>query len=133
MAPTAPPPADEPLAPAPQNAFVTLAEGCESGALLDELSDRTRELIASLHQQTHLRGGTAKGALTLSFELRLDPAGILDVRANVAVKEPKAERERSIFYRLPDNSLSPNNPRQLTMDLPPRAVDTPAAAPRLVG
>ena len=62
MAPTAPPPADEPLAPAPQNAFVTLAEGCESGALLDELSDRTRELIASLHQQTHLRGGTAKGA-----------------------------------------------------------------------
>jgi hypothetical protein len=115
------------------NAFVPLVEGCESGLLLDELSDRTRELIDALYQHTQLRGGTAKGTLTLSFEIRCDHQGLLDVRANVATKEPKAERERSIFYRLPDNSLSANNPKQLTMDLPPRAVDAPAAAPRLVG
>lgn len=115
-------PQTTPPAGSPQ-AFEVLVSSCEDGTLLAELNDRVRDLIGALHQQQVARGGTPKGSFSVAFQFSLDHAGILEVSAAVAVKEPKAERSRTIFYRLGDNSLSPNNPRQLTMDLPPRTVE----------
>ncbi len=121
---------DQPTAPPVESTptFQTLVTACEDGALFDELNTRVRELVATMHQEQQARGGKPKGALSVSFSFSLDSGGIMEVSAAVAVKEPKTERSRTIFYRLRDNSLSPNNPKQLTMDLAaPRHVDAPAA------
>ena len=102
--------------PAPP-AFQTLCGAAEDGRLMDELNQRVCELVSTMRQEQSARGGKPKGSLTLSFAFALDQHGLMEVTANVAVKEPKAERSRSIFYALQDNTLSPNNPKQLTMDL----------------
>lgn len=116
----------ESTAPAPP-AFQTLCGAAEDGRLLDELNQRVCELVATMRQEQSARGGKPKGALTLAFAFALDQHGLMEVTANVTVKEPKAERSRSIFYALQDNTLSPNNPKQLTMDLgAPREVIPPA-------
>lgn len=98
-------------------AFATLLHAAEDGRLIDELNERTRELVHVMRQEQAARGGKPKGAITLSFAFSLDQHGLMEVTANVATKEPKAERSRSIFYTLQDNSLSPNNPKQIVMDL----------------
>lgn len=110
-------------APVQQQNFLTLLAACEDGALLSELNDRARELIAVMQNEATSRGSKPRGSLALSFEFKLDK-GIVEVSADVKVREPKAERSRTIFYRLNDNTLSPNNPKQITMDLGgPRQVE----------
>lgn len=107
-------------------AFQTLVGAAEDGRLLDELNDRVRDLVATMHQQQMARGGKPKATLSLAFDFKL-VEWMMEVTANVVVKEPKSERSRSIFYRLTDNSLSPNNPRQISMDLgAPREVPAPS-------
>jgi hypothetical protein len=108
-----------------QDSFLTLLNACEDGALVSELNDRVRDLVATMAQEGMARGGKPKGGITVSFSFALDQGGIMEVSANVAVKEPKTERSRTIFYRLKDNTLSPNNPKQITMDLAPRHADAP--------
>lgn len=108
-------------------AFQTLLFACEDGTLLAELDERLQDLVATMHQEQVARGGKPRGALSISFAFTLDHTGIMEVAADVKVKEPKTERSRTIFYRLNDNSLSPNNPKQLTMDLgAPREVPAPS-------
>lgn len=116
---------------APGNAFLPILESCEDGVLLDELSDRVRDLIAAMREQQSARGTRPRGSLTLKLDFVMD-AVTVEVRADVSVKEPKTERQRSIFWYLRDHSLSANNPRQIVMDLPPREVDIPSTAPRIV-
>ncbi len=107
-------------------AFQTLVSAAEDGRLLDELNDSVRELVDVMHKQQQARGGKPKGALTVSFNFTMDQHGLMEVIANVNVKEPKAERSRSIMYRLQDNTLSPNNPKQITLDLgTPREMPAP--------
>lgn len=110
-----------------QPAFQTLCGAAEDGRLLDDLNERVRQLVNVLRSEQQARGGSPKGALTLSFAFQLDQHGLMEVTANVKTTEPKAQRSRSIFYALQDNTLSPNNPKQLTADLgTPREVPTPA-------
>ncbi len=109
-------------------AFETLCNAAEDGRLLDELNERTRELVAVMRNEQSARGGKPKASLTLAFSFQLDQHGMMEVTANVTTKEPKAERSRSIFYALQDNTLSPNNPKQIVMDLgTPREVAPPPA------
>lgn len=108
-------------------AFQTLCSAAEDGRLLDELNQRVCELVAVMRTEQSARGGKPKASLTLAFAFQLDQHGMMEVTANVTTKEPKAERSRSIFYALHDNTLSPNNPKQLTMDLgTPREMVPPA-------
>lgn len=118
--------ADEtPTKPVPM-AFQTLCGAAEDGRLLDELNRALTDLVATMRKEQMSRGGKPKGALTLGFALQLDQHGMMEVQANMKVTEPKAERSRSIFYTLQDNTLSPNNPRQIAMDLgTPREVTPP--------
>lgn len=111
--------------------FIQFMSAAEDGALLEELGERLRELVARMHQEAMSRGGKPKGSIGVTFDLKLD-GQIVEVSADVRVKEPKTERSRSIFYRLNDNGLSSNNPKQLTMDLAqPRAIE-PAREIRVV-
>lgn len=104
------------MPPVPQQNFLTLLSACEDGALLSELNDRARELIAVMHQEAMRTGSKPRGSLAIAFDFKLDK-GIVEVSADVKVREPKAERSRTIFYKLNDNTLSPNNPKQISMDL----------------
>lgn len=119
--------------PIQQQNFITLLSACEDGALLAELNDRARDLVSTMYQEQMARGGKPKGSLTLGFEFKLDQSGIIEVSADVKVREPKTERSRTIFYRLQDNSVSPNNPKQITMDLgAPREATAPQQQMRVV-
>lgn len=118
---------ETPSKPVAQQSFLTLLSACEDGALLSELNDRMRDLVAVMKQEQSARGGEPRGALSVSFSFKMERSGITEVSADVRVKEPKTERSRSIFYTLNDNSLSPNNPKQISMDLAPREVEAPPA------
>lgn len=116
-----------------QPAFLTLLNAQEDGTLVAELNDRLIELVNTMHQEQTSRGGKPRGSLSIAFDFKLDHTGVMEVSADVKVKEPKTERSRSIFYRMSDNSLSPNNPKQITMDLgAPREVNAPQQAMRVV-
>lgn len=118
-------PPDTP-APPPPSAFPTLLSASEDGRLLDDLNEQLTKLVGAMRNEQLARGGRPKGSLTLGFSFQLDNNGIMEVVASVATKEPKAERSRSIFYAVQNNTLSPNNPEQLTMDLgTPREVPAP--------
>ncbi len=118
---------DTPIQPVPM-AFQTLVGAAEDGRLLDELNVVLTDLVATMRKEQLARGGRPKGALTLGFALQLDQHGMMEVTANMKVTEPKAERSRSMFYTLQDNTLSPNNPRQISMELgTPREAPAPAA------
>ena len=120
-----------PLTPDQALAFQTLCGAAEDGRLLDELNESVRELVSVMYQHQSSRGGKPKGALTLKFDFTMDQHGLMEVVADVHVKEPKAARSRSIMYRTPGNALSPNNPKQITMDLgTPR--ETPAPSMRVI-
>lgn len=115
----------------PLGAFGALLLAAEDGKLADELSDRVKELVGTMAEEQRRRGGKPKGSLTLSLGFSLDSGGVMEVVANVTLKEPKAERSRSIFYALRDNTLSPNNPKQYAMDLEPNR-EVPAAELRVI-
>lgn len=117
-----------------QGTFVTVLRASEDRALLDELNDRMRELVATMHQEQTSRGGKPKGALSVAFGLQLDHTGVMEISATVSVKEPKTERSRTIFYRTSDNSLSPKlrNAPSMTATVKPDApllTPSPQGAP----
>lgn len=122
---------DPPITQEQALAFQTLVGAAENGTLLDELNTSVRDLVQTMYEHQTARGGKPKGSLSLSFSFTMDQHGLMEVVADVNVKEPKAARSRSIMYRTAGNSLSPNNPKQTTMDLgAPREV--PAAPMRVV-
>ncbi len=122
----------EPASPSPPPlAFQALVSSAESGLLLDELNLRVTELVKVMEREQRKSGGKPKASLALSFAFQLDQNGVMEVTASVTTKEPKTERSRSIFYALKNGMLSPNNPKQLTMDLgTPR--ELPAAEMRVI-
>ncbi len=120
-----------PLTPDQALAFQTLVGAAEDGRLLDELNETVRDLVSVMYQHQTARGGKPKGSMSLSFSFTMDQHGLMEVVADINVKEPRAARSRSIMYRTPGNALSPNNPKQITMDLgTPR--ETPAPAMRVI-
>lgn len=116
--------------PAASPTFVGFLDQVEDGDLARDLSEQLRQLVESMHRQADIAGGKPKGKLTVVVDLKLE-GGVFEVRADVKVTAPKAPRQRSIFYRHPDNGLSANNPKQLDLGMDAREVrDVAAAAPR---
>jgi len=117
---------------APPFDFLEFLRNAEDGVLVGDLTDAIRNLLANLHQTQLRRGGNPSGSLSITFGLMLGQSGDVEVTAAFSDKLPKSTRPRTIMYRTPDNALSPNNPRQLSMTLPARPVDAPAQSIRIV-
>jgi hypothetical protein len=99
----------------------------EDGRFHASLTKQWEDFLAELHEAASLRGGEAKGKMTLAFEFSLD-GGLVEVSADVATKTPKLKRGKSVFWLTPENHLSRQNPNQ--PELPLRDVTASAAAAR---
>lgn len=77
------------------------------------------ELISKLDQHVHDYGGSAKGALTIKLDFRVDRDGV-ETRAKVTANTPEAPATRSNSFIGADGDLTGSNPLQ--PDLPLRDV-----------
>lgn len=96
----------------------------EDGRVESELNDRLVELVNLMQQQERLVGGKPKGKLVLSLDLKLE-AGAFEIVADISTKRPKTPRARSILWATRDGQLTPQNPRQVEMELAPRDIPAP--------
>lgn len=108
-----------PVAAPPARTFGTLLGEVEDGRLHAELTDKLRDLVASLSE---IPGGKGSGSLSVTLTLKMDQ-GIVEIVPEVKLKTPKAARGRSLFWATPENNLTRNNPNQ--PDLPFRDVSVP--------
>lgn len=104
----------------PARSFADFLRQIEGGRLLNEISDAMRDLIAAMEDRHADGANKVKAKVTLSLSLTLD-RGSYDVVPKFEVKLPEQPRPRSIFWATPENNLTPQNPKQMTMDL--RRVD----------
>lgn len=86
------------------------------GALNDKLSQEMREMNAQLSNQAIKHGGKPKGRITLVVDFVLDQ-GVMDIDTSVAVKMPKEQSDRSVYWLTENNKLSKSNPRQAELPL----------------
>lgn len=101
--------------------FGTFLNQMDDGALMQELSEKLQLLskVCGDYATRYQRAG--KGTLTVTFNLTAIGATV-QVASDVKVKEPKALRPGSTFWRTPGGNLTVENPRQ--QKLPLREVPT---------
>lgn len=104
----------------PARSFATLLGYIENGAFLKELSEATRDMIAEMSNRQLDGAAKVKGKIVLTLALTLD-RGSFDLVPKFDIKLPEQPRDRSIFWATRDNDLTPENPKQMKMDL--RRVD----------
>jgi hypothetical protein len=106
--------------------ILTLLRTINDGALAQELSEKMRDLVTLMSAQSQASGGKPKAVLTLKLNLKLD-GGVFEIVPEIAIKEPKLTRDRTMLYGLPDGGLTSDNPRQYSLGLPPRDVSGASA------
>lgn len=111
----------------PARTFGQFLQEHEDGRFHASLTKAWEDFLSELHEAAGLRGGEAKGKMTLSFEFSLD-GGLVEVTADYATKTPKLKRGKSVFWLTPENHLSRSNPNQ--PELPLRDVTAGAAVAR---
>lgn len=104
----------------PARSFADLLRHIEGGAFLNEISDAMRDLIAEMENRHADGANKVKAKVKLELSLTYD-RGAYDLVPKFETKLPDLPRQRSIFYATPENNLTPQNPRQMNLDL--RRVD----------
>ena len=95
------------------------------GELHSELSDVLGELIDKLTTHANARG-KAKGKLAINLSFDVDDRGVVEVKSDVKVVEPKPERGKGVFWIDAEGNLTAKNPRQTELAL--REVSSPPMA-----
>jgi hypothetical protein len=80
------------------------------GTLVEDLTKQMNELTAKCAET-----GRA-GALTLTLQLKPGKGGQIEVFDDIKVKAPKEERGSSIFFVTPENNLTRDDPKQLSIE-----------------
>lgn len=92
----------------------------EDGNLNHDLSEWMREAVANV--SNHYDEYRGKPSAKVSVEISITcEEGVLVVVAKPKVSMPQPPRPKRIYYATEGNALTPNNPKQLRMDL--RQVD----------
>lgn len=91
------------------NSFLTNLNTQRGGALLEELGDEYREVIAAVRETGK------KGKLTV--ELDVHPGGgqdneVLHIKDNVKVTKPEHDKKSSVYFSTQQNELTRQNPEQ---------------------
>ena len=101
--------------------FSQLIAQHEDGALNADLSNKLRDIIASLNQQFIDHGGKPTASLTVKLGFKLD-SHCVEVTVNATESLPKEARGKTIYWSTSGNMLTRSNPRQ--QELPFRDVST---------
>lgn len=83
----------------------------EDGQFNEDLTEAQKEVIHAMNDAVALRGGKAKGSLTIKIEFELED-GIINAKTAFTVSKPKVPRSKSIFWTTKDGLLTTANPRQ---------------------
>lgn len=110
--------------PGPRN-FGQLVAEHEDGRFHNAASDALHELLLRIRDAAGLRGGNAKGTLTIKLEIEQED-GNIEITAEITSKAPKLRRGRSIYWMTPEGHLTRGNPNQ--PELPLRDVSASAGA-----
>jgi hypothetical protein len=118
------------VAPPPAGAIINFAQlvaAVESGELNADATREMQRLVAQLNDEL-LIGRKTSASISVRITLTAD-RGVIDTIGDLAVKEVKKPRSRSILY-IRQGVLTPRDERQA--DLPFRTVDAPPTAFRTV-
>lgn len=93
----------------PARTFTQTIDALRFGTLSDELTDKLRDLVATV-------AFTGKaGSLTLTLALKPGKGGQIEVFDDIKLKEPKPEKGSSLMFATPENNLQREDPRQLQL------------------
>lgn len=95
--------------------FALLLQGLEDGQVLQDLTDKTSELSLKLLKHAE-QVSKAKGEIVLKLKFNADATSV-EIVADIAVKEPKMLRTRTLAWFNKDGSLSGQNPKQQLLPL----------------
>lgn len=95
--------------------FGQLVARLDQGDLHRALSDSLVEIVGQLHDA---RDKGAKPAASLVLTLKFTMVkGEIEIAHNFKTAMPERPGGRDLMWSTPDNRLTPNNPRQQSMDL----------------
>ncbi|WP_422074154.1 hypothetical protein [Tranquillimonas rosea] len=89
----------------------------DGGEFLQSLLAQHAELMASLQDHVNAHHKKASGSMTLKLSFGMDKHGTVEIKADADFKPPKEPAAKAIAWMGSDNRLTPQNPRQTTMDL----------------
>jgi hypothetical protein len=105
----------QPAIYAEQRTVAMLLAHMEEGQFNQDASDALRDLVAKLNDAAVNRGGKPVGKLVITLDFKLDD-GIIETRSDYKVTAPKTSRRKTIMWATPNNNLTPDNPRQISMN-----------------
>lgn len=111
--------------------FSVFLSALSDGEAHGQLSQEMYDLVRKLQEMAHLKGGKAKGMLTLKLGFVVNTTGVCAVAYDIDVKQPKKPKSDGIFWATKDGNLSPHNPKQQM--LPLRDVSNPTEVVDLDG
>lgn len=88
----------------------------EGGALVSELADKIKDIVAELNNVRADEGGKPKATLSLSLAFKLD-GDTIEIVPTLDVKMPARTRHKTVLWTTGDNTLTPANPKQQEMEL----------------
>lgn len=95
----------------PTRTFSILLTELEDGQIHDELSKAVQDIVAELETVSAGQGGKPTATLTVKLEFTRD-SGVIEIKADYAVKNPKLKRIKSLFWPTKENHLTRDNPKQ---------------------
>ena len=97
---------------APRNElnFLEFIQSFRRGELLDEGNQKLNELMEAIGQTG------AGGKLSLTFDLKVNKAGQLEITPNLTIKKPARALGTGIYFVSDDNRLTRRDPRQMDIE-----------------
>lgn len=105
------PKAEEAKDEGPRNFGVFLSHVDDGDAVI-ACSQEMHDLMVALSEEADRTQGTAKGALTLKLDFKVEHSGVVGVTYSIATKEPTPARGGSVFWLSGGKNLVVENPRQ---------------------
>lgn len=92
----------------------------DDGDLANEFTAELQRMLATCKEHAGPKG-KAKGQVTLVVTAEFE-GGIVTLAGDVATKVPKKKRGSSMYWVLPDGTVSTEHPQQMSMFAGPREV-----------
>jgi hypothetical protein len=110
----------------------TLGEGAVQAEATEQLHDLVKHLLLDANH-----GGSGKGKLTITLNLKAEREGTVAITSSVDVKAPKLALPKSTYWTTAQGNLTEHNPKQVKLPLrevpqPAQAAD-PSGAPAVKG
>lgn len=102
--------------PAACQSFSHLIATHEAGNLNHDMSGWMRDAVANVSNHYHEYRGKPSAKIAVEITITCEE-GTLVVVAKPTVKMPQPPRPKRIYYATEGNALTPNNPKQIQMDL----------------